>query len=72
MKTPITPTEAAAIIGVTARRIRALILAGRIPARKFGQIHLIERDAAVAFRSIPRPPGNRTGRPRRPVTPPGP
>ena len=64
MTDPITPSEAAAIIGVTARRIRALILAGRIPARKCGQIRLIERSAAVAFRSNPRPPGNRTGRAR--------
>jgi excisionase family DNA binding protein len=64
MTDPITPTEAAAIIGVSANRVRTLIRAGRIPARRIGQIHLIERDAAVAFRSIPRPPGNRTGRAR--------
>jgi excisionase family DNA binding protein len=68
MRDPITPTEAAQIIGVTPNRIRTLIRAGRIPARRIGQIHLIERSAAVAFRSIPRPPGNRTGRARRKQT----
>lgn len=37
----LTATQAAALLGITPRRVRALIKAGRLPAAKFGRDWLI-------------------------------
>lgn len=60
---PLTTRAAATRLGITPRRVLALIRAGRLPARKLGRDWLIaEADLAGVAE---RPPGNRTGRPRR-------
>src|SRR5215468_4243564 len=38
----LTTEEAAERLGVTATRIRAMILAGRLPAERFGRAHVIQ------------------------------
>lgn len=43
MKDLLTTTEVAEIIGVSSARIRQLVIAGVLPARKFGRDNLIER-----------------------------
>lgn len=50
-------TEAAERLGVTANRVRALIVAGRLPAQKIGRDYVIqEKDLAlVADRKPGRP-----------------
>lgn len=54
--------DAAARLGITPRRVAALIAAGRLPATKLGRDWLIaEADLALVAE---RKPGNRTGRPR--------
>jgi len=59
-------TAAAARLGISPRRIAALIVAGRLPAQKIGRDWLIEEtDLALVAE---RRPGNRTGRPRRKVS----
>lgn len=53
-------TEVAARLNVTPQRVRALIAAGRLPARKVGRDHLIEESdlALVADRKPGRPPSS--------------
>ncbi len=60
---PITTQEAADLLGVSARRVRALIQSGRLPATKYGRDYLINNYdlAAVQYRS--------PGRPRKEQTP---
>src|SRR5262245_52980728 len=52
-----TTQEAAERLGVTSVRIRAMILAGRLPAEKFGHVHMIKEEdlALVADRKPGRP-----------------
>jgi excisionase family DNA binding protein len=54
----LTTEEAAERLGVTSARIRAMIAAGRLPARKFGHVHMIlESDLkTVEGRKPGRPP----------------
>ena len=58
----ITAPEAAARLGVTDTRVRQLILAGRLPARKFGRAWLIEASDLEHVRV--RPAGRPGHRPR--------
>ncbi len=53
----LTTTQAAKALGVNNSRVRQFILAGRLPAQKFGHIWLIhEKDLAkVADRKTGRP-----------------
>jgi excisionase family DNA binding protein len=53
----LTTQEAAERLGVTSTRIRAMILAGRLPAEKFGHVHMIREEdlALVADRRPGRP-----------------
>lgn len=53
----LTSSEAAALLGVKQSRVRQLILAGRLPALKFGRDWLIERKAIEKFAKLPRPNG---------------
>ncbi len=54
----LTTEEAAARLGVTAVRVRAMIGAGRLPAQKFGHVHMIKVEdlKLVADRKVGRPP----------------
>jgi excisionase family DNA binding protein len=54
----ITTQQAAERLGVSEGRVRALILAGRLPAQKFGKAHMIrEQDLKlVEDRKPGRPP----------------
>ena len=54
----LTTEEAAERLGVTTARVRAMILAGRLPADKFGRAHMIREDALklVEDRKPGRPP----------------
>jgi excisionase family DNA binding protein len=54
----LTTQEAADRLGVTSARIRAMILAGRLPAEKFGHVHMVREEdlALVADRKPGRPP----------------
>ena len=54
----LTTEEAAAALGVTPSRVRQMIRAGRLPARRFGKAHVIfEKDLAlVQERPVGRPP----------------
>lgn len=56
-------TEAATRLGVSSRRVRALIDAGRLPAQKIGRTWVI-READLA-KVTERPQGWPKGRPRR-------
>lgn len=60
----ITSKEAAERLGITPRRVGALIAAGRLPATKLGRDWLIAEDALALVAE--RKPGNRSGRPRTP------
>jgi excisionase family DNA binding protein len=53
----LTTQEAAERLGVTSVRVRAMILAGRLPAEKFGHVHMIREEdlALVADRKPGRP-----------------
>lgn len=53
----LTTQQAAERLGVTTARIRAMILSGRLPAEKFGHVHLIREEdlALVADRKPGRP-----------------
>jgi len=53
----LTTTEAASRLGITPRRVRALIAAGRLDAERIGRDWLIADDAltAVTTRKVGRP-----------------
>jgi excisionase family DNA binding protein len=55
--TLLTTGEAAERLGVTIRRVQAMITAGRLPAQKFGRDYMIdEKDLElVADRKVGRP-----------------
>jgi len=54
----LTTDEAASRLGVTPVRVRAMIAAGRLPASKFGHVHMIKAAdlKLVANRKPGRPP----------------
>jgi len=54
----LTTEEAATHLGVTSARVRQMIIAGRLPAQRFGRSHMIlESDLqVVADRTPGRPP----------------
>ncbi len=53
----ITTSEAAEILGVSTARVRAMILAGRLRAEKFGHVHMIhEEDLALVTERKPGRP----------------
>jgi excisionase family DNA binding protein len=59
----LTTKEVAERLGVTMRRIQALIKNGRLPAQKFGRDYMVkEKDLKlVAERKPGRPPAKSTG-----------
>jgi excisionase family DNA binding protein len=59
----LTTQEAAERLGVTSARIRAMILAGRLPAEKFGHVHMVREEdlALVANRKPGRPATKEAG-----------
>jgi excisionase family DNA binding protein len=58
METVLTTTQAAERLGVTSRRVAALITAGRLPATQFGGSWMIQESdlALIADRKVGRPP----------------
>ena len=62
MSNLLTTAEAGRVLGVNASRVRQLILAGRLPARKLGRdLFVDERDLALVKERRP-------GRPKKAVT----
>jgi excisionase family DNA binding protein len=58
----LTTNEASARLGVTRRRVLALITAGRLPAQKHGRDWQIDENDLAVFAAKPRMPG----KPRKP------
>jgi len=66
----LTTAQAAAELGVSARRVVALIKAGRLPSRRLNEtaiktVHLIRRSDLELVRD--RPPGRPANPPSRPI-----
>lgn len=61
----ISTNEAAKILGVSASRIRQLIIDGRLEATKIGRDQLLDEEKVVNFSSKPR---KRTGRPKHSIS----
>lgn len=57
----ISTNEAAKILGVSASRVRQLIIDGRLEATKIGRDQLLDEEKVTNFASKPR---ERTGRPK--------
>lgn len=53
-----TPKDAAGIIGIAERLVRAYCAEGRLAARKVGKQWIIKRKDAERFAAVPRPVGN--------------
>lgn len=53
----LTTKEAAVLLGVTDRRVRAMIEAGQVPAHQLGRDYAIEEKALEAIAKIERKPG---------------
>lgn len=51
----ISTTEAATRLGVSSRRVIALIRSGRLPSQRIGRIHLVKPDDLKPLET--RPPG---------------
>ena len=62
LKDPISTADAAKILGISASRVRQLILDGRLEATKVGRDQLLEREKVEDFALVPR---ERTGRPQK-------
>lgn len=56
----LTTEEAAARLGVTAARVRQLILSGQLPARKFAKVNMIDARDLELVKDRPK-----AGRPRK-------
>lgn len=58
MSETLTTKEAADVLGVSAARVRQLVLSGQLPARKFGRDLVIEQSdlKSVVSRPMGRPP----------------
>lgn len=67
----LTTQQAAAVLGVTDSRVRQLIIAGTLPAQRFGRSHMIRRSDLkdVVVGNLGRPPKNLTGAKERKTTP---
>jgi excisionase family DNA binding protein len=61
----LTTDQAAARLGITARRVRQMIAQGQLPAQRLGRDWLIEEAALAAVATRPGP-GYPKGRPRKP------
>lgn len=63
----LTTGEAAERLGVTTVRVRAMIAAGRLPAEKFGHVHVIKESdlKLVKDRKPGRPPKIKDGKARK-------
>jgi excisionase family DNA binding protein len=59
----LTTEDAAVQLGVTPARVRQMIIAGRLPAQRFGRSHMIlESDLHLVEHRVPgRPPKIKTG-----------
>lgn len=53
----LTTKDAASVLGVTDRRVRAMISAGRLPAHQLGRDYAIEEKVLQAVAKIERRPG---------------
>ncbi len=53
----LTAEEAAAALGVTPSRVRQMIRAGELEARKFGKVHVIERASLKSAEQRKTKPG---------------
>ena len=53
----LTATEAAEILGVTSKRVHAIIRDGRLKPTRVGNQYLLLRSDVVAFSKVPRTPG---------------
>lgn len=60
----LTTQQAADRLGLTVRRVQALIRDSRLPAQRVGRDWLIRAGDLDAFRKQPRKPGYPKGRPR--------
>ena len=58
----LTSTQAATRLGISPRRVLALITAGRLPAQRIGRDWLIAEESLAVVAE--RKSGNHTGRPR--------
>jgi excisionase family DNA binding protein len=58
----LSPAQAAERLGVSARRVRALIHEGRLPAVRVGGRHILRASDVAAFERLPH--GYPKGRPR--------
>lgn len=58
MEQILTTEEAATRLGVTSARVRAMIIAGKLPSQKFGHVHMIKGEdlKLVEDRQPGRPP----------------
>lgn len=61
-----TTAECAEKIGVSKRRVLQFIEQDRLPARKISHAWYVIENDLERFMAIPRPVGNKTGRPRTP------
>lgn len=54
----LTTGQAAEVLGVTAGRVRQMIVDGQLPTAKFGHVHMIKRSdlKLVEDRKVGRPP----------------
>ncbi len=66
----LTTKQAAAVLGVTDRRVRAMIGAGRLPAHQLGRDYAIEKRVLDIVAKIERKPGRpaKTANGRRKLT----
>ncbi len=53
----ISVTDAAAILGLSRRRVHDIIKDGRLSPTKVGSVYLLLRSDVVAFAKLPRAPG---------------
>lgn len=63
MKLPLTTTQAAAALGVSRRRVLALLAAGRLKGEQHGRDWMIDPASVAKFK--PLPAGWRKGRKRK-------
>lgn len=54
-------SDASSILGVSSERVRQLVVAGELPAQRFGNAWAVPRDALVARRHSSRPGGRPLG-----------
>lgn len=62
MKNHLTTSEAAAIIGCNASRVRQLLGEGKLDGERVGRDWLVERKSAEEYRDTERRPGPKPGK----------